>query len=447
MDLDRLDLFEDYYLLDPDEDLLNNVYFEDYQWGISHQIGQCISGCFSSVRYTIGKLLLATSLQRLVTVINVPTWAKHLLCVFLGLIILPDWIQRNDVRMAIIFGLPLLLLFLLQTPLPAKGEITICACILSIVCIQYFLPAHDFLAIRGILMIFAMKVSALAFDRGSNCETKDILPILAYMFGPATSVFGPFHTFDDYVKSLNHRTVKEEVLSVLHSMVLVAVAFCFLSYSSCIGILLPDGSILTDYVTAQSFRTSHYFVCMLSEGLVLLSGIKLSTCSPISVEVPRSLVEVVVAWNIPMHRFLHTYVYSNFISFGNALSILVSFAVSSLLHGFNFQISAVLLSLGFACYFENSFRNRLSRRFSMCVRARPCRNCNHKRKSGQWQTLFINVLFFAVSVYQLIYLGAPFDGEGAEIGYEMSHTIATWRRHRFFGHGITAGIAVLSFCI
>ncbi|KAK6061103.1 hypothetical protein COOONC_01233 [Cooperia oncophora] len=218
------------------------------------------------------------------------------------------------------------------------------------------------------------------------------------------------------MKSLNRRTVQEELRSLFASVFLMAAAFCFLAYSSCVGIVVSEDSIFGDYITAQSFRTSHYFVSILSEGLALLSGMKLSTCSPFSVEVPRSLVEVVVAWNIPMHRFLHTYVYSNFISLGNAVAILVSFAVSSLLH-----LSEIEFPHGFLCAYE------------------PDHGC--------WQTLLINIVFLAAAVYQLIYLGAPFDGEGAEIGYEMSHTIATWRRHRFAGHAITAVIALLSFCI
>ncbi|KAK6022634.1 hypothetical protein OSTOST_11653, partial [Ostertagia ostertagi] len=89
-------------------------------------------------------------------------------------------------------------------------------------------------------------------------------------------------------------------------MALVAVAFCFLAYSSCISILLPEGSIFTDYITAQSFRTSHYFVCLLSED-----------------------------------------VYTNFLSLGNAISILVSFVVSSLLH-----LSGIESPDDFPCVYE-----------------------------------------------------------------------------------------------
>ncbi|VDP11884.1 unnamed protein product [Heligmosomoides polygyrus] len=210
-------------------------------------------------------------------------------------------------------------------------------------------------------MIFAMKVISLAFDKGSNFSACDVVPIL--------------------------------------SATLVGVAFCFLAYSSCLPIIVPEGSILTDYVVAQSFRTSHYFICVLSQGLALLSGMRLSICSPFAVEVPRSLVEVVVAWNVPMHNFLHSYVYVQFTTLGTAAAILSSFAISSLLHGFNFQISAVLLSLGFACYFENKLRNRMSSCFSICVRARPCRNCNHEMKSVM---SFVLLRYHCSSITQIL---------------------------------------------
>ncbi|KAK5977321.1 hypothetical protein GCK32_004353, partial [Trichostrongylus colubriformis] len=324
MDLESLDIsLDDYSLLDLDEDILNDVFFEDYQWGVSHQIGQCISGCFSSVQYTIGKLLLVTLLQRFITLMSLPTLVKHISCIFLGILVFPQWIQRDDVRVAIIVVVPVMLLFLLLTPLPSKGATTLCASIGSIICMQYLIPAQEFLMIRGILMIFAMKVSALAFDKGSSCTASDIIPILAYLFGPATSVFGPFHTFDDYMKSLNRRSIKEEVSSLFLSVTLVAMAFFFLAYSSCVSILLPEGSTLTDYITAQSFRTSHYFVCMLSEGLAVLSGMRLYTCSPFAVEVPRSLVEVVVAWNIPMHRFLHSCAFRCVYELGHAGAVIM----------------------------------------------------------------------------------------------------------------------------
>ena len=71
---------------------------------------------------------------------------------------------------------------------------------------------------------------------------------------------------------------------------------------------------------AASFRFSHYFVSYLSEGTALLSGVwsigcirgngastaggELTVCSSVQVEAPRSLVEVVMHWNIPIHTWL-----------------------------------------------------------------------------------------------------------------------------------------------
>lgn len=121
---------------------------------------------------------------------------------------------------------------------------------------------------------------------------------------------------------------QEELSSFMAGTALILIAFCLLIYSSCVTIVVPYGSVFTDYFIAQSFRTSHYFVSFLSQGecahrlsldiqslhlfvilfigLLTLSGLRLSVCSPLSVEFPRSLVEVVVAWNIPMHRYLHS---------------------------------------------------------------------------------------------------------------------------------------------
>ena len=73
---------------------------------------------------------------------------------------------------------------------------------------------------------------------------------------------------------------------------------------------------------AQSFRFSHYFVSYLSEATAVMAGVgalrggghgngggggggtELTVCSSVQVEAPRSLVEVVMHWNIPMHTWL-----------------------------------------------------------------------------------------------------------------------------------------------
>lgn len=58
---------------------------------------------------------------------------------------------------------------------------------------------------------------------------------------------------------------------------------------------------------AFSFRSSHYFVSYLSETSSQLSGLDIrEVARPAYIEIPRSLVEVVVYWNMPMHYWLKT---------------------------------------------------------------------------------------------------------------------------------------------
>ena len=69
---------------------------------------------------------------------------------------------------------------------------------------------------------------------------------------------------------------------------------------------------LMAYRDALSFRCSHYFVSYFSEATTLAAGIDSSptrnwavtVTRPWNVELPRSLVEVVINWNIPMHAWL-----------------------------------------------------------------------------------------------------------------------------------------------
>lgn len=64
----------------------------------------------------------------------------------------------------------------------------------------------------------------------------------------------------------------------------------------------------------MAFRSSHYFVSYLSEMTALAAGVDKSAShgwvvpvtNPWHVELPRSLVDVVIHWNIPMHTWLKT---------------------------------------------------------------------------------------------------------------------------------------------
>lgn len=66
---------------------------------------------------------------------------------------------------------------------------------------------------------------------------------------------------------------------------------------------------------AFSFRSSHYFVSYLSETSSYLSGLEIGEVArPSHIEMPRSLVEVVVYWNMPMHYWLKTCKFDKFLS-------------------------------------------------------------------------------------------------------------------------------------
>ena len=68
----------------------------------------------------------------------------------------------------------------------------------------------------------------------------------------------------------------------------------------------------------MSFRASHYFVSYVGEATAVAAGFGstkegisvhwngMQITQPHNIEVPRSLLDVVVSWNIPMHRWLKT---------------------------------------------------------------------------------------------------------------------------------------------
>lgn len=159
------------------------------------------------------------------------------------------------------------------------------------------------------------------------------------------------------------------------------------------------------YRDALSFRSSHYFVSFVSEASALVSGFGRNTeddwgvpvTKPHLIEIPRSLVQVVVYWNMPMHHWLKTCklsqaensvsdyyknsnamlmffclsyfkdVFRTTISYGSFTAVLSTYAASSLLHGLNFQLSAVLLSLGAYTYVEYMLRQKLANTFHACI--------------------------------------------------------------------------------
>ncbi|KAI6191167.1 MBOAT family protein [Aphelenchoides bicaudatus] len=326
-----------------------------------------------------------------------------------------------------------------------RGPVSIILAILYIVAWQAQLDAVYFMQIRGSLMIMAMKLISFAYEN-ENCSITDKI---AYIFNPSTVLFGPFINFKTFRKILlaPNNLFHAGFMSIIYAGLSV---FCVL-YSTCFAEIIPKSpELLGDYSAAQSYRFSHYFICYISLATILLSGITTSyqTTKLSAVEFPRSMGEVVVHWNYSMHEFLHKYVFKQLISYGYFVAIVGSFLMSSLLHGFNFQLTAVLISLAFYAYAENIFRSKLAQKLNACVKSRDCSDkCAHSNKKLSVLAFTINSLFMLLNIYHLIYLGMPFDGTAEEEGYSWYHTVRHWQRWNFSSHIISLAVLFLGFLI
>lgn len=118
----------------------------------------------------------------------------------------------------------------------------------------------------------------------------------------------------------------------------------------------------------------------------------------------------------------------------------MTYLASSLLHGFNFQLAAVLLSLGFYTYIEFQLRAVLSTTFNACISSKKCPNnqCQHeKNSSNSWWVIGVNIAFSILAMFHLAYLGLMFDtSETQEVGYSYLHTLEKWSKLGFASHWI-----------
>ena len=125
-----------------------------------------------------------------------------------------------------------------------------------------------------------------------------------------------------------------------------------------------------------------------------------------------------------------------------------TFFASTFLHGLNFQLGAVLMSLGFFSYVESKFRSKISALFDASLVARRHPKDNFKHQEGSFMVMLINCGFGVLTVIHLMYLGVMFDQSDLQTeGYRWTHTIAKWQALGFFSHIFMAIMFVLSFII
>ena len=116
---------------------------------------------------------------------------------------------------------------------------------------------------------------------------------------------------------------------------------------------------------------------------------------------------------------------------------MTTFFASTFLHGLNFQLGAVLLSLGFFSFVEDKFRSRLSIIFDASIGARRNSNQNYTHQEGSFIVMLVNSGFGILTVIHLMYTGVMFDQSDLQSeGYHWTHTIAKWESLGFFSHWV-----------
>lgn len=184
-------------------------------------------------------------------------------------------------------------------------------------------------------MIIAMKVISLAFDtttiikpQSTNqiIQLPNFLEYYGYILCPANSILGPWIPYKEYV--MNFKCIgKWQPKWLLWILINICCAIFFLIMSNCIISWFfneKSWKWFLAYRNALAYRFSHYFVTFLSQSMMLMAGffepqldqtgddidqtsLKLlgyRITKPWLIEVPRSIVQVVVVWNVSMHIWL-----------------------------------------------------------------------------------------------------------------------------------------------
>ncbi|XP_071816823.1 protein-serine O-palmitoleoyltransferase porcupine-like [Apostichopus japonicus] len=401
----------------------------------------------------IGPLLLLSVCVKLSAVTGFPKVLVHLLSTATGLVSLYLFFHTS-LHFLITFSiLGYSLLFLLdQTNYQRKGAACAVMCLLYLLTLELFVAEPtEWHKVRGSQMILAMKIISMGFDldTGQIPSLPGPVEYQGYCFCVGSVIFGPWTSYNSYLEvvqssSLNWRWLFSGIFAVFLSLICLLLSTCV----SSILFMTTEYKWLQAYRDAFSFRTSHYFVSYASEATAILVGFgetrsddkitwNIPVARPWRVEIPRSLGEVVVSWNLPMHHWLKAYVFKISRPLGQFPAVLLTFMASAMLHGLNFQLAAVLISLAFISYIEFGLRKKLADAFSACILARSCKpECVHNYRTFHPIVLLMNLVFGLLTIFHLAYLGVMFDTDSSlqEEGYDMSHTLNKWSELDYASH-------------
>ncbi|XP_059993637.1 protein-serine O-palmitoleoyltransferase porcupine isoform X9 [Lagenorhynchus albirostris] len=354
---------------------------------------------------------------------GLPSYLKHASTVAGGFFSLYHFFQLHMVWVVLLSLLCYLVLFLCRHSSHRGVFLSVTILIYLLMGEMHMVDTVTWHKMRGAQMIVAMKAVSLGFDldRGEVGAVPSPVEFMGYLYFVGTIVFGPWISFHSYLQAVQGRPLSRRWLQkVARSL---ALALLCLVLSTCVGpYLFP------------------YFIPLDGDRLLRKD---LTVSKPLNVELPRSMVEVVTSWNLPMSYWLNNYVFKNALRLGTFSAVLVTYAASALLHGFSFHLAAVLLSLAFITYVEHVLRKRLARILSACILSKRCpAECSHQHRLGLGVRA-LNLLFGALAIFHLAYLGSLFDVDvddtTEEQGYGMAYTVHKWSELSWASHWVTFG--------
>ncbi|XP_054904565.1 protein-serine O-palmitoleoyltransferase porcupine-like [Poeciliopsis prolifica] len=410
----------------------------------------------------VWKLLLLCLICRVCFRLGVASAVKHVASTLIGLFGLFLFLELHMVWVLLLSVICYLSLLLCRHSSNKGLFLSVIILVYLLIGELHFFDMGTWNKIRGSQMVVSMKVISLAFDldRRKDNNLPGPAEFLGYVFFVGTVVFGPWISLSSYKNALDgpklsYLWLSSSLVRLVKSQICLLVSTCIAPYLFPLFLPVYGNSVtqkwLRAYETAVSFHFSNYFVGHLSEGTSMLAGVgfteekdniqwNMRIVKPLSVEMPRSMVLVVISWNIPMSQWLKTYVFKTSMKLGTFPAILVTYTASALLHGLSFHLGAVLLTLGFITYVEHVLRKKLAYILSACILSRPCASdCSHRHKKNAW-VLLLNLVFSLLVVFHLTYLGSMFDPgsdeQEVEEGYAAMHTIQRWSELNWASHWI-----------
>lgn len=304
---------------------------------------------------------------------------------------------------------------------------------LPILCNEFMiilLGRREYCKNRGLLMILAMK-----FLTGWSRISSNLLDNLAYFLHPSSSIYGPWHDMpqcttskDDGPRSITRSELAMNLLKqIFASLLSLLIAIIIMEFENYIFFQqekLP--AFCQIYLSGLGFRLGHYWVSYFSMAAHKLWDNSNSTrfCDIIGSEMPRSLSSLATSWNIPVHYWLKLYVFKPINSKSNnyiPVTILITYFISSMLHGLKSPIWIALLSVGVLSFVENMIRNSLAYNLNACILSRPCKvdrdgHCTrgHQRKAHHKVVIAINMIFSILALSHLTQVSYILNGDSDE---------------------------------